>query len=388
MANDERPLVVYVDDEAINVRVFEANFRSRFNLLTTTSPSGALEIVTARAAEIAVLLTDQRMPEMTGSELLERVRELAPDTHRMVITAYSDVQLVIDAVNRGQISRYFVKPWVKEDLAAALEDAVRIFELQVKLRRIEARLMGSERLAAIGQISAGIAHELMNPVSYVTQNVRSLRSDLATVSAYLKQVMEQRPDPQVSEIVEGWPQLIDDLEAGTEHIKEVALSVRSQASGRDVEESSNIVEVSALAAKLSRAELRYRTRLTLKGQPLQVRIGPVQLSQVLINLFINASHAIESTGKPGLIEVEWGSQDEALAFIQVRDNGAGIPPKNLERVWEPLFTTKAPGVGTGLGLSICREIIRSHGGDITLTSEVDVGTTVRIVLPKETGSVP
>src|SRR5216684_1320865 len=113
MPPDESPAVLYVDDEPINLRVFEANFRTKFRVLTCQSASEALAILGTRAQEIGILISDQRMPNMTGVELLERTREIAPDVQRMVITAYSDMQAVMDAVNRGQVSRYFVKPWVK-----------------------------------------------------------------------------------------------------------------------------------------------------------------------------------------------------------------------------------------------------------------------------------
>src|SRR5215469_10770366 len=110
-APDESPAVLYVDDELINLRVFEANFRSKFRVLTCQSATEALAILGARAQEIGILISDQRMPSMTGVELLESAREIAPDVQRMVITAFSDMQAVMDAVNRGQVTRYFVKPW-------------------------------------------------------------------------------------------------------------------------------------------------------------------------------------------------------------------------------------------------------------------------------------
>jgi len=199
MRADDSPAVLYVDDEPINLRVFEANFRDRFRVLTCQVPTDALTLLANRAPEIGVLISDQRMPEMTGVELLERANEIAPDVIRMVITAYSDVQAVIDAVNRGRVTRYFVKPWIKEDLLAALEDAMRIYQLQSRLREIEARMRRSERLAAIGQVSAGIAHELMNPVAYMSQNVEALRSELEVISGFIAPRLEREQDHAVEQ---------------------------------------------------------------------------------------------------------------------------------------------------------------------------------------------
>src|SRR5262245_2395128 len=120
------PGVLYVDDEESNRRVFVANFRGRFPLLTASDGEEALAILARGAPTIGVLITDQRMPGMSGVELLERAREVAPAVGRMVLTAFSDVQVAMDAVNRGQVGRYFVKPWNREQLGAALQDALRI----------------------------------------------------------------------------------------------------------------------------------------------------------------------------------------------------------------------------------------------------------------------
>src|SRR5262252_9472959 len=220
MPLDDSPAVLYVDDEPINLRVFEANFRTKFRVLTCQSASEALAILGARVQEIGILISDQRMPNMTGVELLERAREIAPDVQRMVITAYSDMQAVMDAVNRGQVSRYFVKPWVKEELESALEASLRIYILQSKLREIESRVLQAERLATLGQVSAGIAHELMNPVSYMAQNIAAVRGDLKILADYIRPRLREQPNSRVERILTELPQSLDDIETGSKHIRQ------------------------------------------------------------------------------------------------------------------------------------------------------------------------
>ncbi len=173
-----------------------------------------------RRGEIGVVVSDQRMPGMTGVELLERARTLAPDAKRMLVTAYADLQAVVDAVNRGQVTRYFVKPWDRAEMLAALEDALKIARLELKIREVESRMMKAERLATLGQVTAGIAHELMGPVGYLSQNVASLRRDIEQVIA----LREQAPGRtirtrSVAETVEDLPSLIGDLGTGTEHLR-------------------------------------------------------------------------------------------------------------------------------------------------------------------------
>ena len=378
---EEGSTVLYVDDELLNLRVFEANFRSRLNVVTCLSGREALEIISQRGSDIGVLIADQRMPEMTGVELLERVRVLAPDVQRMLITAYSEMQSVIDAVNRGQVTRYFVKPWVKEELLAALEDAVRISGLQSKLREVEARMMQSERLATIGQVSAGIAHELMNPISYMSQNIGVLRDELKIISAYVEPLLKNHPNDEVQQTLTDLPLLLSDVETGSNHIREVALGIRTQVQGDDEEAYSNLADVVGFAVKLARAEIRQRARVVVKGQSSRVHGGPVKLCQVLLNLIVNAAHAMEGTGRAGFIEIDWEDSADRVC-LTVSDNGLGIPPELLEKIFQPMFTTKAPGKGTGLGLSITRDIVHRLNGEIVIKSEVGVGTSVEIKLPK------
>ncbi len=381
MVKDELAAVMYVDDEPLNRRVFDANFRARLDVITCGSGAEALEIIAARPGEIGVLLSDQRMPEMTGVELLEKVRATAPDIQRMIITAYSDMQAVMDAVNRGQVARYFVKPWVREELSAVLEDSLRIFGLQGRLREIEMRMLHSERLAAIGQISAGIAHELMNPVAYMTQNISALRGELETLGKFIRPKLAEQPDKDVGRTLDDLPSLLADIETGATHIRQVALGIRAQARGDDGEASCDLADVAGFAAKLASAEVRTRARLRVTGGPLKVRGSPVKVTQILLNLIVNSAQAMEGAGRAGLIEVDWAER-EGKVMAKVRDNGAGIPVELREKVFEPLFTTKPVGVGTGLGLAICRELMRGMGGDIRLESEVGKGTTVELTFDR------
>lgn len=379
-ASDPGPAVLYVDDEAINLRVFEANFRSRFRILTCQSGAEALQLLTTRASEIAVVISDQRMPGMTGVELLEKAREVAPDVRRMLITAYSDMQAVMDAVNRGQVVRYFVKPWVKEELTAALDDAIGIYSLQSRLRELESRMLRNERLAVLGQVSAGVAHELMNPVSYMTQNVATLRREIDLIRAWALPQFEDFPRSEVRQALDDLPGLLDDVQTGAHHIRQVALSIRSQARGEDVEDTSDLRDVMEFAVKLARAEVRNRARIQTRGEATQVRVGPVKLCQIVLNLMVNSAQAMEGLDRPGLIEVRWWREGEVV-HLEVIDNASGIPPEVLTRVFEPLFTTKPVGTGTGLGLPIVRDLIEQCGGQITLHSTVGEGTTVHLTVP-------
>ncbi|XXF75811.1 ATP-binding protein [Myxococcaceae bacterium GXIMD 01537] len=381
MNPSDLPAVLYVDDDALNLRVFEANFGQRFRIFRCSSPAEALATLEQRRAEIGVVLSDQRMPGMTGVELLERARTIAPDAKRMLVTAYADMQAVIDAVNRGQVTRYFVKPWDRAELLAALEDALKIARLELRVREVEGRMMKAERLATLGQVTAGIAHELMGPVGYLQQNVSALRRDMEQVLQYVSRHLAADPNRAVSDVLEDLPSLLNDLHTGTEHLRGVALGLRAQARGEDLEQSADVAEVVGFAVKLARAEIRDRARLTSSGEPVRVTFGPVKLCQVLLNLIVNAAQAMEGTGRTGRIDVRWVTRDNEVK-LTVADNGCGIPLDIQERVFQPLFTTKPVGVGTGLGLSICRDLVTQAGGKIRLSSVPNEGTEIELTLTR------
>ncbi|HET9450754.1 MAG TPA: ATP-binding protein [Aggregicoccus sp.] len=344
--------VLYVDDDALNLRVFEANFGRRLPTILCGSPTQALE-------------------------LLEQARTLAPEARRMLVTAYADMQAVVDAVNRGQVTRYFVKPWDRADLLAALEEGLRVVALEQRLREVEGRMLQAERLATLGQVTAGIAHELGAPVSYMSQNVASLRRDL---SRLLEQVGPQvRGTPELAELVEDLPALLGDLEEGAQHLRRVTDSLKAQARGEDQEQSAEVSEVAAFVARLARPQLRERARLSSQGEPVHVHAGPVRLTQILLNLVVNAAQAMEGTGRAGRIELRWHASADAVE-LSVVDNGCGIPLALQQKVFQPLFTTKPVGVGTGLGLSICRELVAQLGGTLGLRSVPGEGTRVDITL--------
>jgi two-component system, NtrC family, sensor kinase len=180
------------------------------------------------------------------------------------------------------------------------------------------------------------------------------------------------------------PPLLDDIEKGAQLVRQLALGVRSQARGEDVHDHSDLSEVAQFAMRIARAEVRSRAEMTMKGGPMQVRGGQVKLTQVMLNLIVNAAQAMDGIGRKGKIEVGWEDAGERGIHAWVKDNGAGIPRELQQKVFEPMFTTRAVGVGTGLGLAICKDLIRAVGGEITLQSTLGEGTTLNLWLQRPT----
>ena len=195
-------------------------------------------------------------------------------------------------------------------------------------------MMQSAQLATVGQVSASIAHELLNPVAYVAQNIESLGRDFPMVAEAAEQGLAAKDSPAVREILADFPNLMQDLVSGIEMVRKIALGIRAQARGDDGETEADLPEVAAMVAKLAHSEVRAHARLSIHGPPVRVKASPVGLTQVLLNLIVNAAHAIGETGKKGLIELSWSLDGQAVN-VEVVDNGAGIPEEVRDKISSP-----------------------------------------------------
>ena len=370
------PAVAYVDADRGQLRLFESQFGDRFRLSLASSGEELLQQVES-VAPVAALLADHD----SGRELLEVAPSLLPDTERLLVARSKELTRARAAVERGEAKRYFVKPWAAGEVGAALEDAVRIFELRSQVRSLRARLDQSERFATLGRVSAGVAHELAGPAMYVAENAAALRRELVGVAAYVRRVSRIRPDARVLERLREISEIVQDVEAGAEHVRQVSREVTGQLRAESPIERCDVPELVLQVARLVRPELQGRALLTSYGGPLVVLASPLRLTQVLINLVVNAAQAVGSMGReePGRVQVRWlkvGSRGR----IEVVDDGPGLPDR-VENQDEILRTTKPKESGTGLGLWLCRELMTQMGGSFHLSSPTAEGTVARLELP-------
>ncbi|HEX8706254.1 MAG TPA: ATP-binding protein, partial [Myxococcaceae bacterium] len=242
-------------------------------------------------------------------------------------------------------------------------------------KQMQARLMLSDRMASMGTMSAGIAHELNNPLSYVLANMDFVHGDM-------------QPGPADAGRVAEWREVLGEAREGAERMRQIVRQLKSFS--RVDENRQAPVELHRVldsVAQMAATEVRHRARLVKDYGPLPPIVGNEgKLFQVFLNLVINAAHAI-AEGKVEANEVRLVTRrdERGWAVVEVQDTGAGIKPEHLSRIFEPFFTTKPQGVGTGLGLPICHAMVRAHGGDITVESTLGKGTTFRVVLPPSEG---
>jgi PAS domain S-box-containing protein len=239
-------------------------------------------------------------------------------------------------------------------------------------RRLEAQLTRAERLASLGMLAAGVAHEVNNPLSFVLTSLELMRQDIATVHG-------SSPDGALERLEER----LRDATVGAERVRAIVRDLRVLS--RVDEQPLRPVDVhAALEASLAIAhnEIRHRARLVRDLAPVaKVMADEGRLTQVFINLLVNAAHAIpEGDAEKHEIRVVTRA-DSRTVSIEVHDTGTGIAPEALPRIFDPFFTTKAVGSGTGLGLAICHAIVTALGGRIEIESTPGRSTTARVVLP-------
>lgn len=256
-------------------------------------------------------------------------------------------------------------------------------EINERLTQAQAQLEQSGRMAAIGQLAAGVAHEINNPIGYVYSNVGTLEGYMDQLIARLKASLGQgvlEADAGLRELVEDLPALLGETREGLDRVRKIVQDLKDFSRGGESDEWEWADLNAGLQSTLNIAnnEIRHKGHLLRElGDLPQVQCLPSQLNQVFLNLVVNAAHAIERGGE---IRVSTRQVGDTVQ-ISVTDNGCGIPPEFRDRVFEPFFTTKPVGQGTGLGLSLSYAIVRKHRGTIEVDSAPGVGTTFTITLP-------
>ena len=256
-------------------------------------------------------------------------------------------------------------------------------------RALHAQLLQTDRMASIGTLAAGLAHEINNPLSYVTSNVRFAVETLGPLTKGVRKlerlsVPDQQPDEismaaRMGELLE----TLDEAREGADRIKNVVQDVRTFS--RPDEGTSGLVDVRVIlesSINMARNEIRHRARLIKEYTDVPgVEANESKLGQVFLNLLVNAAQALPvGEAKNNEIRVRTYASPYGDAVVEIQDTGPGIPKEIVDRVFEPFFTTKPAGVGTGLGLAICRNIVAAVGGDVSVVS-AESGSTFRVTLP-------
>jgi two-component system, NtrC family, sensor kinase len=404
---EHQATILVVDDNPANLDVLRA-LLTRDGYRVRVATSGAQAIRSARARPPDMILLDVNMPEMDGFEACAHlVAEPAlAGVPVLFVSAEVDAESVVYGLAMGAVD-YITKPVRAEELRARVEAhlALRHTRLELErqnaeLKRAQAMLVQSEKMAAVGVLTAGIAHELNNPINYLRSSAHTLQRLVSALSLFceaaegldLPQGSPARAEldelvrrHRVQHVIEGAGELAGNITMGADRAAEIVEGLRSfsrlDKAEQEVVDLHDGIEATLLL-------LRHRTKggVVIErdfGVLPPVRCFPGKLNQLLMNLLVNAIDAVEPEGagrvcvRTRVVEAD----GTTWAGITIDDSGPGVPPDRRDRIFEPFYTTKPLGRGVGLGLSISYGIAREHEGVIRVGESPSGGARFEILLP-------
>jgi signal transduction histidine kinase len=383
---DSDTTVLFVDDEAEVIKALARVVRLEpYSAIFAGSGQEALKMMAMQP--VHAIVTDLKMLQMDGTQLLQQVSRQFPLTIRLVLSGLDDSASIMDAIRAGQIYRYILKPWDSHELRLTIRQALELYNLQEEKRRLAAQLerhnrqledtvrkrteqlLQVRRQAEIGKYASELVHNLNNPIHCVA-GALELASLLVSKPELDKQKLIQSLDisqkaiDDLKKIVGGI--LLHARESNTYHLEQVDVNAV-------VRQELAFFEIDPLFRD------RVRREVHLSSAPLMVLGNRIQIKQILDNIIKNALDAMEESSDRTLI-VRTRSAPPHVQ-IEIEDTGCGIPAEHLEKVLSPDFSTKPAGKGTGLGMASVNTMIKAYSGEIEIRSQVGQGTSVTLRLP-------
>jgi signal transduction histidine kinase len=415
------PRIVVVDDDLMVLESVIDVLQEHYEVRSTRSPLDALRLLGEGPHEI--LLTDLLMYEMDGMELIRWARTIRPSLLAVVMTGYGTKESAIAAVREGAYE-FLEKPLTPalllqtvgrawRSLRNELENRRLVTELEraneqlrremAERRRVETELLQSQKLEAVGQLAAGIAHEINTPLQFIGDNTRFVRDSLDQLLSLLDDALGRRSESDDAEtrrlaarikevglsfLRKEIPAALKENLEGVKRLDGIVQAMREFAHPGAAEMTDlDLNRALNTMVTVSRSEWKYVADMVLD---LEADLPPVpalpgEINQAILNLLINAAHAIREvvrdSGERGTITIRTRRAGDSVV-LEIADTGCGIPEAIRDRVFEPFFTTKAVGQGTGQGLAIAHSVVvRKHAGQLTFTSDEGQGTTFRVALP-------
>jgi two-component system NtrC family sensor kinase len=410
-AEESESRILIVDDEEPVRKLFAHCLNERYSCVTAQDAQEALERLASEP--FALVITDVQMPGLSGVELLRKINEHYPDTAVVMASGMDRTQRVLDAIRLGAYD-YLIKPCDLDVLELTVERAlerrmllrdgkryqqelekhnVELARRKSELELLQAQMVHTEKMASLGQLAAGIAHELNNPAGFIYGNMEILRTCAAGLERLLKfydnaelpallavEIDAIKKEIDYKHSLEDLSSIISDCYGGAERIRDVVQNLRlfsrlDEAEFKKVDLHEGLESTIRLLSQYYGAG-RIPLERDYADLP-SVDCYAGQLNQVWMNLLVNAAQAISHEGKVHVMT----RRENKLAVVSISDTGIGIAPEHMKNIFDPFFTTKPVGEGTGLGLSITYGIIERHGGHINIESRLGEGTTATVAIP-------
>ena len=398
--------VLIAEDNMVSQNTMKKIFEKQgYEVITANNGRQAWELL--QKNDIQIVITDWMMPEMDGPTLCRKIRAatLPNYVYLILLTAKDKKEDLISGFTSGA-DDFVTKPVNPNEVRARMQAGERVVKLEENLKKSHAQLLQSEKMASIGQLAAGVAHEINNPTGFVSSNLRTLseyQNDIekvvreyrnlvknmkntrtvehcpSSISEQIKRITDLEAEVDINFILNDVPDLIKECREGTERIKKIVLALRDFAHpGEDKLKLADINKGLDSTLNVVWNEVKYKSTVTKDyGDLPSVRCYPQQLNQVFMNLLVNAAQAIEKEGEIRILTRAFDGYVE----IKISDTGVGIPEKSLSKIFDPFFTTKEVGKGTGLGLNVAYNIIKKHNGTIDVQSEIGKGTAFTLRIP-------
>jgi signal transduction histidine kinase len=321
--------------------------------------------------------------ELIKGNMNFRIRMKQYDEFGSLAALFNNMLDEMDLKN-SQLNEYFknMEEKVNEKTRSLQETNNKLAEAYYKLKSTQSRLVQSDKMASLGQLSAGIAHEINNPISFIRSNLETFGDYYSNIGKFVMECTsggELKEKYRIDFIMEDLPKIIADSLDGIDRVEKIVKNLKGFSHiDKGEAEYRNINEIIDEILSFASNEIKYKAEVVKNyGNIPDVPCYPQQLGQVFLNIVINASHAIE---EKGVIRISTYLKYNYV-IAEFEDNGCGIPMEHLFKIFDPFFTTKEVGKGTGLGLSIAYDIIHAHHGYIEVKSEVGKGSVFYINLP-------
>jgi len=403
--------ILVVDDEKFNLVVANDLLVSQVEndgVILCKKPETVMGILAAE--NIGVVLLDIVMPQLDGISLLKQIRQQAiyNDVQIVMFTGVADAESFRQCFDNGA-NDYINKPINPTEFVVRMQAAVKARKNLITLREAQSYLVHAEKLTSLGELAAGVAHEINNPIGFVGSNLetltkylsklkeniaayRSLGRQIADLTITREMLVEEQKRIETDErakkldhILDDFTPIIEETRDGVERVRKIVRSLRDFArTGQQDEVMQNdLNQIVEEALMILKNEIKFVANVEKTFKPvLKVNCDKGQIAQVMVNILHNAAQAIRGQKRDELGTIGIATYMEGdFAVCRIADNGPGIKPEILNRIFDPFFTTKEVGRGTGLGLSIAYGIIKKFAGEIAVESEPGHGATFMIKLP-------